>query len=62
MKSSMRSLILCDVLAYHCANVFYHLEFLSIQMKKCPDACKSWAIKTAKTEHLLALDEVRGEI
>ena len=40
MKSSMRSLIFCDVLAYYTANFFYHLEFLSVQMKKFPEGCK----------------------
>ena len=44
----LRTLILCDVIAYHIAKLLYHLEFLFIQVKKFPETCNSWPSKLQK--------------
>ena len=45
-------LIFCDVIAYDIAKLLYHLEFVSIQMKKFPETCNSWSLKLTQRQKL----------
>ena len=52
IKCELRLLIFCDVIAYDIAKLLYHLEFVSIQMKKFPETCNSWSLKLTQRQKL----------
>ena len=52
IKCGLRTLIFCDVIAYDIAKLLYHLEFVSIQMKKFPETCNSWSSKLTQRQKL----------
>ena len=40
------------MIAYDIAKLLYHLEFVSIQMKKFPETCSSWSLKLTQRQKL----------
>ena len=40
------------MIAYDIAKLLYHLEFVSIQMKKFPETCNSWSLKLTQRQKL----------